>query len=94
MALDLSCGHGLGDKALEGQLLLLEIVGRRVLNLELSHGVAQRLLDLLLLAALELERQARVRDDIFNARDVRLKLLLRLKLLAEGLVVRLELLRI
>ena len=85
-----SRGHSLGDETLEGELLLLEIIGRRVLNLELAHSFAERLLDLLLLSALHLERQGRVGNDVLDARNVRLELLLGLELLAEGLVVGLE----
>ena len=86
--------HGLGDQPLESKLLLLEVLGRGVLNLELAHGLAERLLNLVLLAALELEGESRVRDDLLNAGDVGLELLLGLKALAEGLVLALELLGI
>ena len=84
-------GHGLGNDTLEGQLLLLEVVGRGVLDLELGHGVAESRLDLLLLVALELERHGGVRDDLLNTRDVGLELLAGLELLGEGLVGGLEL---
>jgi hypothetical protein len=87
-------GHSLGDQPLEGKLLLLEVISRRVLNLELAHGLAERLLNLLLLATLELEGESRVRDDLLNAGDVRLELLLGLEPLAESLVLALELLGI
>ena len=90
----LSRGHGLGDDALQGELLLLQVVGSGVLNLELGHGVAQGGLDLLLLATLQLEGQAGVRDDVLHAGDVGLELLLGLKALAEGLIVALKLLGI
>jgi len=88
----LSGGHGLGHKTLEGELLLLEVVGTSVGDLEGSHGLGDLLLDLVLLATLELEGQGRVGDDLLNASDVGLKLLLGLEALAEGLVVGLELL--
>lgn len=87
-------GHGLGNKALEGKLLLLEVVSSGVLNLKLAHGLAEALLNLVLLAALELEGQSWVRDDLLNTVDVRLKLLLGLEALAESLIVGLELLSI
>ncbi len=90
----LSGGHGLGNQPLEGKLLLLQVVSSRILQLELAHGIAEGLLDLLLLAALELEGEGRVGDDLLNAGDVRLELLLSLEALAEGLVIGLELLGI
>ena len=86
--------HGLGDQPLKSKLLLLEVLSRRVLNLELAHGLAERLLDLVLLAALELEGESRVGDDLLNTGDVRLELLLGLEAFAESLVLSLELLRI
>jgi hypothetical protein len=85
-------GHGLGNETLESKLLLLEVIGRSVLELEGAKGLAEGLLDLLLLAALELERQSRVRDDLLNTGNVRLELLLGLEALAESLVLALELL--
>ena len=88
----LSGRHGLGDKTLEGKLLLLEVLSGAVTELQSSHGVGDGGLDLLLLATLELEGQSGVGDDLLNAADVRLELLLGLKLLAESLVVALELL--
>ena len=87
----LSRGHGLGDDTLQGKLLLLQVVGSGLLDLELGHGVAQGGLDLLLLATLQLEGQAGVRDDVLHTGDVGLELLPRLELLAEGLVAGLEL---
>ena len=42
------------DGALEGKVLLLEVLSGRILDLELSHGVRESRLNLLLLAALEL----------------------------------------
>ena len=90
----LAGGHGLGDGALEGKLLLLEVVAGGVLNLELGHGVAESRLDLLLLAALELHAHAGVADNLLNTGDVALELLLGLELLAEGLVGALELLSV
>lgn len=86
----LSRGHGLGDETLEGELLLLEVLGGGVAELEGSHGVADGALDLLLLATLELEGEGRVGDDLLDTADVGLELLLGLELLAEGLVVGLE----
>lgn len=91
---NLSGGHGLGDKTLESKLLLLKVLSRAVGDLEGSHGIRDGGLDLLLLATLELERQRGVRDNLLNTADVRLELLLGLKLLAESLVVGLELLGI
>lgn len=90
----LSGGHGLGDEPLEGQLLLLQVIGRGVLDLELSHSIGQCLLNLLLLATLQLQRQGGVRDDVLNTSDVGLELLLGLEALGEGLIVGLELLGI
>ena len=87
----LASGHGLGDEALKSQFLLLQVFRGRVLDLELAHGVAQSRLDLLLVATLELKGHGGVGDDFFNARDVGLKLLARLKLLGESLIARLEL---
>lgn len=63
-------GHGLGHQPLEAELLLLEVLGARVLNLQLAHGLAEGLLDLLLLTALELEAQRWVGDDLLHAGDV------------------------
>lgn len=93
-AIHLPGGESLGDGALEGELLLLELLGAGVLDLELGHGVAEGRLDLLLLATLELHRGARVRDHLLDTRDVGLELLPRLEALGEGLVRRLELLGI
>jgi hypothetical protein len=86
----LSRGHGLGHEALEGELLLLEVLGGAVVELEGTHGVADGALNLLLLATLELEGEGRVGDDLLDTADVGLELLLGLELLAEGLVVALE----
>lgn len=88
----LTGGHGLGHQSLERELLLLQVISGRVLNLELAHGLAERLLNLVLLATLELEGQGRVGDDLLNAGDVGLELLLGLEALAESLIVGLELL--
>ena len=90
----LSGGHGLGDEALESKLLLLEVLGGGVLDLELSHGLADGLLDLLALVTLDLEGQSRVGDDLLDTADVVLELLLGLEALAEGIVGVLELLSI
>lgn len=87
----LSGGESLGDDALEGELLLLEVLGGRVLDLELGHGVGESGLDLLLLAALEADGGGGVRDHLLDAGDVRLELLPALELLGEGLVGALEL---
>lgn len=87
----LAGGHGLGDQALEGKLLLLEVLGGGVLDLELGHGVAESRLDLLLVATLELHGHGGVGDDLLNTGDVRLELLARLELLGELLVAGLEL---
>lgn len=88
----LSGGHGLGHKALQGKLLLLQVFSRGVLDLQLAHSVAERLLDSLLLAALELQRHCGVGDDLLNTADVRLELLLSLEALAESVIGGLELL--
>jgi hypothetical protein len=90
----LSGGESLGDDALERKLLLLEVLGGGVVDLELSHGVRESRLDLLLLAALEADRSSGVGDHLLDAGDVGLELLPALELLAEGLVGGLELLRI
>jgi hypothetical protein len=91
---NLAGGHGLGDHSLQGKLLLLQVIRGGIFDLELSHGVAESRLDLVLSSALELERHGGVRDDLLNSRDVGLELLSRLELLAERLVAVLELLRI
>jgi hypothetical protein len=90
----LPCGHSLGDQTLESKLLLLEVLGGGVLNLELGHGVAESGLNALLVATLELHGHAGVGDDLLNTGDVRLELLARLEALGEGLVGRLELVSI
>lgn len=86
----LSGGHGLGDKALEGELLLLQVLSGAVAKLESGHGVADGGLNLLLLATLELEGQGRVGDNLLNTANVGLELLLSLETLAESLIVGLE----
>jgi len=90
----LTRGHGLGDQSLERQLLLLQVLSAGVLNLQLAHGLAETLLNLVLLATLELEGKSWVRDNLLDTGNVRLKLLLGLEALGEGLVARLELLGI
>ena len=87
----LSGRESLGDDALERELLLLEVLGGGVLNLELSHGVGESSLDLLLLAALEADGGGGVGDHLLDTGDVRLKLLPALELLGESLVGALEL---
>jgi hypothetical protein len=87
----LPCGHGLGDQALESKLLLLKVLGSRILNLELSHGIAKSGLNTLLVATLELHGHTRVGDNLLNTGDVRLELLARLEALGESLVAGLEL---
>jgi len=62
--------HGPGHETLDGNLSLLEVLGRGVLNLELSHGITEGLLNLLLLAALQLHGQTWVRDLLLDTRDV------------------------
>lgn len=84
--------HGLGHETLESELVLLEVLGGGVGDLKSSHGLGDLLLDLVLLATLELEGQSGVGDDLLNTANVRLELLLGLEALAEGLVVALELL--
>ena len=86
----LSGGHGLGDKALEGELLLLEVLSRAVSDLESSHGIAELGLNLLLLASLQLEGKCLVGNNLLDTANVGLKLLLGLEALAESLVVALE----
>jgi hypothetical protein len=86
----LSGRHGLGDETLQGELLLLEVVGGALAELKSSHGVADGGLDLLLLSALELQGQSGVGHDLLNAANVGLKLLLGLELLLESVVVALE----
>lgn len=90
MPVHLSGGHCLGDKTLEGEFLFLQLFGRTVSDLESSHSLGDGLFNLLLLTTLELERQGRVGDNLLNATNVRLELLLRFKSLAESLVVALE----
>lgn len=82
--------HGLGHKALESELLLLEVISSALVELKGTHGIADGALDLLLLATLELEGQRGVRDNLLNTADVRLELLLSLELLLESIVVALE----
>lgn len=89
--LHLAGGHGLGDQALQSQLLLLEVLGGGVLNLKLGHSIAQSGFDLLLVATLQLGGHSRVRNDLLNTGDVRLELLARLELLGESLIAGLEL---
>ena len=88
----LSGGHGLGNKTLEGKLLLLEVFGGAVADLENGHSLAEGVLDLLLLATLELKRESGVGDDLLNTAHVGLELLLSLELLLESIIVALELL--
>lgn len=87
----LPCGHSLGNQTLESKLLLLEVLGGGVLNLELGHGVAESGLNALLVAALELHGHARVGDNLLDTGDVRLELLARLETLGESLIAGLEL---
>lgn len=86
----LSGGHSLGHKALQGKLLLLQFLGRAISNFERGHGLADGALNLFLLATLKLERQGRVRHNLLNTADIRLKLLLSLESLAESLIATLE----
>lgn len=62
-------------RTLKSEVLLLEVLGRGVLNLELGHGIRQSGLNLLLLAALELAGRERVGDHLLDTRDVGLELL-------------------
>lgn len=87
----LAGSHSLGDQALKGELLLLEVLGGGILDLQLGHGVAQSRLNLLLVATLQLHGHARVGDNLLDTGDVRLKLLARLELLGESLIAGLEL---
>lgn len=86
----LSGRHGLGNKSLKGKLLLLEVLGRTFGDFKSSHGFGDGLLNLLLLATLELERQSRVGDNLLHTANVGLELLLGFKSLAECLIVALE----
>lgn len=79
--------HGLGDGTLEGELLLLQVISGALAELELCHGLAHGVLDLLLLSTLKFECQGGIRNDVLDPGDVRLELLLRLVLLGELLVV-------
>lgn len=87
----LPCGHSLGNQTLESKLLLLEVLGGGVLNLELGHSVAESRLNTLLVAALELHGHTRVGDNLLDTGDVRLELLARLETLGESLIAGLEL---
>jgi hypothetical protein len=91
---NLAGGHGLGDHSLQCKLLLLQVIGGGILDLELSHGIAESRLDLVLGSTLELEGHGGVGDDLLDSRDVGLELLSGFELLAESLVAVLELLRI
>lgn len=91
---ELSGQHTLGNETLERQLLLLQVVRGRVVNLKLLHGVAESRLNLLASATLELEGHCRVADDLLNPGDVGLELLSGLVLLGESIVGALELLGI
>jgi hypothetical protein len=90
----LACGVRLGDNALECELLLLEVVGAGILNFKLSHGIAERSLDLLLLATLEVDGGAWVGNHLLDTSNVSLELLLRLVLLAESLIGALKFIRV
>lgn len=68
--LHLPGSHGLGHETLESKLLLLEVLGSRVLNLKLGHGITERGLNLFLVATLQLHGHGRVRDKLFNTRNV------------------------
>ena len=83
--------HGLGDNPLQRELLLPQVLGGRLFDLELRHGVAQGRLDLLLGPPLQLDGHGRVGHDFLDARNVGFELLPRLKLLAELFVAVLEL---
>ena len=87
----LPSGHSLSNESLEGKLLLLEILGGGVFDLELSHGIAESRFNLLLVTTLQLHRHSGIGNDLLDARNVRLQLLAGLKLLRESLVARLEL---
>ena len=78
--------HRLSNQPLEHKLLFLQLVGRTVLDLKLCHRVAERSLDLLLVSALHLDAHAWITNDLLDAADVALKLLLRLELLGELVV--------
>lgn len=90
----LAGSESLGDNTLQGELLLLQVLSRSILDLELGHGVAESRLDLLLLATLEPNGGGGVGDHLLNTGDVGLELLSGLELLAEGLVAGLELLSV
>ena len=82
----LPSGKSPGHDTLERQFLLLQLLRIRVLDLKLCHRVTESRFNFLPLSTLEFERSTRVRDHLFDARDVRLKLLFRLETLAELLV--------
>ena len=87
----LAGGHSLGHETLKSQLLLLEVLGGGVLNLELGHSVTEGRLDLLLVATLQLHGHSGVRHNLLDTGDVGLELLARLETLGESLVAGLEL---
>ena len=87
---DLAGRHSLGDNSLQCELFLLQVIRCWVLNLKLSHGIAESGLDLVLCSALKLEGHGWVRNNFFHSWDICLKLLSRLELLAESLVGGLE----
>jgi len=87
----LASRHSLCDHPLQSKLLLLQVIAASVLDLKLRHSVAQRTLDLLLLAPLQLHGHCWVGHDLLDTADVRFKLLPGFELLAEGLVGSLEL---
>lgn len=89
--LHLPSSHGLGHEPLESKLLLLEVIGGGVLNLELAHSVTESGLNLLLVAALQFHGHGGVRNELLNTRDVGLELLARFELLGESFIARLEL---
>ena len=78
--------HRFSDQPLQRQLLLLQVIAVAVLDLELRHGVREGSLDLLLGAALELERHGGVRGDFFDAGDVGFELLAGFEFLGESVV--------
>lgn len=66
----LSRGHGFGYQPFQGKLLLLQVVGGAFVELQCSHCVTDRVLNLLLLAALQLEGQGGVGDNLFDTANV------------------------
>jgi len=87
----LAGSESLGNNPLESQLLLFQIIGGGVFNLELGHSIAKSRLDLLLLATLQPDGSGGVGDHLLDTRDVSFELLSGLKLLAKCFITGLKL---